>query len=109
VTTRPTASTSQDIVAVPLVVDSPKKGEVRLRFPGGASVPGVQFFFVVRDDNVAAQQLDPSEEDWGAADLDPGTAHCWRVFAVVEREGTASKAAEQKVEPVCRRADGRTE
>ncbi len=104
----PEASSFQGTVAVPVVVDSPRKGDVRLRFPGGAALPGVQSFFVVRDGTVAAQGLGPGDEDWTAADLDPGTQHCWAVFAVVESARPVPTPS-TSVKPICQQADGRSQ
>jgi serine/threonine-protein kinase len=102
----PRASTFQGTVAVPVVVDSPRKGDIRLRFPGGSTVPGVQAFFVVRDGTVAAQGLAPTDQDWTAADLDARTQHCWAVFAVVESPRPVPSPA-ATVAPVCQQANGR--
>jgi hypothetical protein len=71
-------------IPVPLVADSPEKGSVRLRFPSGTSVPGVQSFVVFRDKTIAGQNIDAAAADWTASSLDPGTSHCWRVFALVQ-------------------------
>ena len=107
--TTPSASPSsyQGTANVPVVIDSPESGSIRLRFPSGPSVSGVQSFFVLRDGTVAAQNLEPSEADWTAADLDPGTEHCWRVVAVVT--SVRPVPSPTPLERVCRRADGRSD
>ena len=101
------ATTRAQTVPVPVVVDSPRRGDVRLRFPSGPGIEGVQSFFVVRDGTVAAQGLSPSDVDWSAADLDPGTQHCWAVFAVVEVPAKAPSPTATP-EPACLSADGRS-
>jgi hypothetical protein len=64
----------------------------------------VQSFFVVRDAGLARQNIAASADEWSQTGLDPQTAHCWRVFALVESATpipTATPPAK-----ACLKADG---
>ena len=99
---KPTSYTGA--VPVPVVADSPVRGSVRLRFPSGTSVAGVQSFFVVRDAGLARHTIDAAAQEWSQADLDPNTSHCWQVFALVESAKPIPKATPPP--KTCVKADG---
>jgi hypothetical protein len=100
----PKATPYRGGVQIPVVADSPERGSVRLRFPSGPSVPGVQSFFVIRDSGVARQSIDAGANEWSQTGLDPGTEHCWRVFALVESPTPIPSASPQ--DKTCLKADG---
>ena len=76
-TASPKPTTFTGGVPIPVVADSPERGTIRLRFPSGSSVPGVQSFFVIRDTGLARQNIDASADEWsshGARSRRPRTA-----------------------------------
>jgi hypothetical protein len=105
--TRPRTATTSGPVAVAAVADSPRRGEVRVRFPSGAELSGVQFFIVYRDDTVALSHVDPADDEWTFRNLDPGTRHCWQVVALVTTTGDLPKR--RTPDDACAFANGKSQ